>query len=469
MAFPRSGARVLLIAHDNDMYIHYFPLSLAYVAAALERAGHEVEIYSQDLHHYPEPHLTEHLDRRRYDLVGVGVIGGYYQYRKLLAISEAVNRSRQRPFFVIGGHGPSPEPAYFLRKTQADAAVIGEGEETIVELCSALAAGRPLDAVAGLAFGEDGRVQVNERRELIRDVDSIARPAYAKFPIHYYRLERGAHIRNSDFFLSVLSGRGCPFKCTFCYRMDKGFRPRDPRAIVEEVRFLKETYGITYVSFADELLMASVPRTEAVCKALLDARLGVRWRCCGRLNFARPDLLGLMKKAGCVFINYGIESMDDAVLRNMNKALTTAQIVKGVDATLKAGISPGLNIIFGNIGDTLATLRKSVDFLLKYDDGAQLRTIRPVTPYPGCPLYDYAISKGLLKDCEDFYERKHVNSDLLSVNFTDLSDDELHAALFKANRRLIDNYFRAKRRLMTAEMRSLYFGRDASFRGFRQK
>lgn len=120
------------------------------------------------------------------------------------------------------------------------------------------------------------------------------------------------------------------------------------------------------------------------------------------------------------FINYGIESMDEKALRVMNKALTTKQIIAGIENTLAVGISPGYNIIFGNIGETAESLKLGVEFLLKYDDHSQLRTIRPVTPYPGSPLYYYAIENGLLKDCEDFYENKHINSDLLTINFTDL-------------------------------------------------
>jgi radical SAM superfamily enzyme YgiQ (UPF0313 family) len=175
-----------------------------------------------------------------------------------------------------------------------------------------------------------------------------------------------------------------------------------------------------------------------------------------------------MKKAGCVFINYGIEAMDDQILKNMNKALTTKQIIKGIEATLKAGISPGLNIIFGNIGENRETLRKGVDFLVRYDDGAQMRTIRPVTPYPGSPLYKYAIEKGLLRDCEDFYENKHINSDLLAVNFTDMSDEEFHKNLFEANSVLLENYFNRLKASYETQMKKLYFERDANFRGFRQ-
>lgn len=214
--------------------------------------------------------------------------------------------------------------------------------------------------------------------------------------------------------------------------------------------------------------MSSVRRTVELCESFIKAKLNIKWACNGRLNYAKPEVVKIMKEAGCVFINYGIESMDEKALRAMNKALTVKQIINGIENTLAAGISPGYNIIFGNIGETAESLRLGVEFLLKYDDHSQMRTIRPVTPYPGSPLYYYAIQKGLLKDCEDFYENKHTNSDLLAVNFTDLSDDEVHRLLYEANKKLIENYysFQLNRSLETA--RKLYFEQDASFRGFRQ-
>jgi len=215
-------------------------------------------------------------------------------------------------------------------------------------------------------------------------------------------------------------------------------------------------------------VMSSENRTVELCEAFLKSGLKFKWNCNGRLNFAKPEVLKLMKRAGCVFINYGIEAMDDQILKNMNKALTTDIIIRGIEATLAAGISPGLNIIFGNIGENRETLNKGVEFLLKYDDGAQLRTIRPVTPYPGSPLYYYAIEKGLLRDCEDFYENKHVNSDLVSVNFTDMSDEEFHEALLEANTRLIQNYFQNKMKLVLQQASDLYLNRNVNFRGFRQ-
>jgi anaerobic magnesium-protoporphyrin IX monomethyl ester cyclase len=460
--------RVLLVIYDNDDYIHWFPTGMAYISAVLIRHGYDVEIYNQDMHHYPESHLQQYLDNNKFDVIGLSFIGGYYQYKKAIVISEAINRSKNRSFFIIGGHGPTPEPEYFLKKTGADAIVMGEGETTILELMEALKSKGTLHQVNGLAFRDDNQVIINAPRPLIDDIDSIPFPEYRLFPIQYYRLLRMPHCRKSDFVMPLLSGRGCTFKCNFCYRMDEGFRPRNNESIIDEIKLLKRDFGITYIAFADELLMSSKERTISLCNDFIKHKIDVKWDCNGRLNYAKKDVLKLMKKAGCVFINYGIEAMDDQILRNMNKALTTKQIINGIEATTEAGISPGLNIIFGNIGENRETLWKGVDFLLRYDDGAQMRTIRPVTPYPGSPLYNYAIEKGLLRDCQDFYENKHINSDLLAVNFTDMSDDEFHESLFEANSVLLENYFDKLKASYDIQMKKLYFERDTSFRGFRQ-
>ena len=463
-----SNMRILLVVYDNDAYVHWFPQGLAYIAAVLKKNGHEVGIYNQDLHHYPEEHLTEYLNRNRYDVVGFSFIAGYYQYKKALKISQAVNRAQKKPYYIIGGHGPSPEPEFFLKKTEADVVVMGEGEETIIEVLNRLGSRRSLDDVRGITFRSGGKTRINERRPLIQDIDSIPFPAYEVFPVEYYRLLRMPHAKNSDFVMPVLSGRGCPFRCRFCYRMDKGFRPRSNESIIEEIRYVKSDYGVNFIAFSDELLMSSERRVVSLCEDFLKARLDVKWDCNGRLNYAKPGILKLMKKAGCVFINYGIEAMDDLVLKKMNKSLTTKQIIRGIEATLEEGISPGYNIIFGNPGDSRETLMKGVEFLIRYDDGAQMRTIRPVTPYPGSPLYEYAIEKGLLKDCEDFYENKHSNSDLLSVNFTELTDEGFHQCLLDANTRLIRNYFDKKCGETLVQAERLYLSRDAGFRGFRQ-
>ena len=421
--------RVLLIIYDNYSYIHWFPLGTAYVAADYKARGHDVTIYNKDVYHYPPEHLTNYLNKNHFDVVGLGFVAGYWQFKEALAISKAINASKDRPYYVIGGHGPSPEPEYFKKKLGADEVICGEFE---VE----------------------------------PDIDKIPFPAWELFPIDYYSLIREPHIRNNERCMPVITSRGCPFKCNFCYRMQPEVRLRSPESVVEEIEKLKADYQISYIAFQDDLFMMSPERTMSLCNSI--EPLKIRWSCFGRLNYATKEVLSAMKAAGCVYIGYGIESMDDLALKNMNKNLTVRQITEGIKNTLAEDISPGFNIIWGNIGETPGTLQKGVDFLLKYDDQSQLRTIRPVTPYPGSPLYYKAIKDGKLKDVADFYENKHVNSDLLSVNFTDLSDYEFNLHLFEANVELLKNYHMNEFQRQAASLEGLYFSNDTSFRGFRQ-
>jgi radical SAM superfamily enzyme YgiQ (UPF0313 family) len=459
----------LFVTKDTAQYTNWFPQGIAYLASVLLKEGYGVEIYNQDLHHYSDEHLTHYLDNNNYDVIGVGAIGGYYQYKRLIRISNAINNSRNKPFYIIGGHCPSPDPEYFLKKTKADVAILGEGEVTIVELLDALSDNKALANIKGIAFKDNEKIIINEDRPLIQDIDNIPLPAYHLFPIEQYRMIRMPNVKKDEFVMPILSGRGCIFKCTFCYRMDKEFRARSVEAIIEEIMLLKREYGINYFIFSDELLMSSVKRTINICEEFIKAGLNIKWNCSGRLNFAKREVLNIMKRAGCVFINYGVESVDNNVLKNMRKALNVEQIIKGIEATLIAGISPGLNMIFGNIGDNKETLNKAVEFLLKYDDCAELRTIKPVTPYPGSPLYYTAIDKGFIKDCEDFYENKHTNSDLITTNFTELNDDEFHRCLFDANKKILTNYYNRQLSTSVEQARRLYIDKDTSFRGFRQR
>ena len=454
--------RLLLVNYDDGATVSWFPLNLGYLAAAALEAGHEVDIWDQAINHYPDSELRETLDEQVYDVVGVGVTAGYYQYAKLLSLSRRINEATNRPLYIIGGHGPSPEPDYFLRKTGADIVCIGESERTLVDIL----AGTPREQIGGIAYRESNRTVVNERRPLL-DVDNIPWPAWRHFNMGVYRLRRDPNASASDFVFPVLAGRGCSFKCSFCYRMDEGLRLRNIDSILDEVDYLQNAYGVTYVRFADELLMSSTARTLEICERIREREMGFKWSCSGRLNFASPEVMQAMRAAGCTFVNYGIEAMDDEVLRRMHKGLHVDIIIKGVEATLAAGISPGLNIIWGNPGDSAETLNRAVEFLLKYDDQSQLRTIRPVTPYPGTELFDYAKQSGLISGVAEFYEKAHVNSDLVSVPMIGLSAEEMHRMLLSANTQLLQNYYAKLEEKALAQCADLYLKGNANFRGFR--
>ena len=462
--------KVLFVIYDNGSYDHTFPMGVGALSAILKRDGHEFELWNQDMHHYSDESLKTYLDENKFDVVVFSLIAGYYQYDKMKRLSKAINSSKNRPFYVMGGYGPTPEPEFFLKKSGCDVVCMGEGEITIAKLMEALDNKKSLDTVPGVAWLEKGKLKTTPRAPLIHNLDNLPPIPYEKFPMHYYRMLRLPKVRPTEFAFPLMSARGCYFKCTFCYRMDPGYRIRTPEPLLDEIEKLYKDYGITYIGFQDDLLMSSVEHTEAVCLEFLKRNLPIRWMCNGRLNYCSEELLQLMKDAGCDFINYGIESMDQKVLNNMKKGLRPEMIVRGVEDTLKVGISPGLNLIFGNRDDNKETIKKSVDFLLKYDDFSQKRTIRPVTPYPGSPLYYDAIKSDLLdKDnpAEDFYEKKHLNSDLICCNFTELSDEEYYECLNWANQTLMKNYFERQKTSTLSQIRTLYKEKDVTFRGFR--
>lgn len=465
--------RVLLIAYDNDSHVSFFPLGLAYIASALLSIGYEVEIYEQNVYHYTEEELTNYLINNHFDAVGVGGCGGYYQYRKIKKIAQAVCEAKKKKeiFFWMGGHLPSPEPEYFLRNfAGVDAVVIGEGEETCKEMLEAVRTQKGFYDVQGMAYIDENNNYVeNPRRPLIQDVNSILYPAWDLFTMEHYVLYPMYNASRSDRIMAMVSGRGCPFHCNFCYRMDSGFRPRSTQSIIREIQELQERFRVNYIYFCDELLMSSISRTKEIAQAIIDHNLHIKFYCQGRLNYASKDkeMLKLLKEAGCVFLNYGIESMDNGALERMHKNLTTDMIIAGIENTLEAGISPGLNIIFGNLDEDMEVLKKDVDFLLKYDDDAQVRTIRPVTPYPGTELYHIAVERGLIKDVGDFYENKHTNSDLLTCNFTKMTDEEFYKALDWANGILLNAHLERVKEKNALCLYELYQKHNAEFRGFR--
>ena len=128
--------KILFVVLDNENYIPHFPLGIAYLSSVLKRKGHQVDIFSQDVHHHTNERLLYVLDNKEYDFVGIGTIAGYFPYRKLLEMCKIINLSKNREKFklVLGGHMPSAEPKFFLTKTGADIVIVGEAEDTIVEI-----------------------------------------------------------------------------------------------------------------------------------------------------------------------------------------------------------------------------------------------------------------------------------------------------------------------------------------------
>ena len=465
--------RVLLVVLDKMSHTNVFPLGIAYLASTVRHEGHDVEIYNQEVKHYDDKHITKFLDENKFDVIGLGIYG-YQQYKKAVNFCKHINRSKNRPIIILGSNGPTAAPEHFLKKMNADIVVLGEGEWVIKNLLFSLEHKKPLSEVNGIAYKDGNDIIINERQKLIKNLDWILFPAWDLFPMEHYVLDKHIAPKHTDRRISILASRGCPYNCAFCYRMYKGYRIRSVEGVVEEMSTLHKDYGITHFTFEDENLMSSKKIALNFAEGIRKANLPITWDCMGRLNVAIPEVLKEMKSSGCVYVNYGIESLDQNVLDLMNKKQMVEEAYIGVDNTIAAGLWPGLNILWGCPGDTEETLRKDTEFLIKYNGINQdifqiqrLRTIKPVTPYPGTKLYKMAVEGGLLKDVDDFYE-KYTNSDRMTVNFTDIPDDKFYKLLFGANKRIVESYYKGLLSISLDGFRQCYFG-DGSFRGLRHR
>jgi anaerobic magnesium-protoporphyrin IX monomethyl ester cyclase len=459
--------KILFLNYDNEGAHNPLPMGACYVAAYLKKHGYtDIQYYSQDIFHYPEEHLTEFLSKNKFDLISIGFVAGYFQHNKIIKICKAINKAKNRPFIVLAGHGPTPIPEFYLEVTGADAVLIGEGELPLLNLVKALENNISLSTVKGIAYRDGNNYFANEREKPITNLDTIPFPDYDSLPMEYYINGKVHQMKLTDRMIAMISSRGCTYHCNFCQRLEKGYRLRSIPNIIEEIKKYIRDYGITYIHFYDELFMFSEKRVKEFTDAILDENIKINYFCTGRLEKVNENMLRMLKESGCSSIDYGIEQFDNYALQKMDKQLTEDEIIRGIELTKNSGIKICFNIIFGNIGDTRESLKKSTTLLKKYNDFSQLRAIRPVTPYPGTPLYYYAIQNGFLKGPADFY-KKHTNLELLTTNFTDIPDDEFYQLLFNTNKEIIEDYYEHLKQETISNFHDIYLNKNVTFRGVR--
>jgi len=309
-------------------------------------------------------------------------------------------------------------------------------------IVDALNQNKKLTELNGVAFLKGNKYIEKSHNFLIKNLDTLIEPAWDLFPIEKYATNiKFANHKPTDRYLSIITSRGCVNRCNFCYRMEKGYRLISVYSVVESMIWLRKKYGINYFEILDEMFISSKQRLRELRDKLKEENLKIKYTCDGRANFCDEEILDLLKETGCQFLNFGFESMNQTVLDLMNKNTTVEQNIRAAELTKKSGIALGLNLLWGNKGDTFETLRENVEFLKKYNTYFQLRTIKPVTPYPGCDLYYEALRLGLLKDHQDFFDR-FKNADLYTVNFTEYPEELFYKSLFNANRELIIDHYK---------------------------
>lgn len=472
----RKG-RVLFIVHDVYQDDNEFPLGVGYLSAVLKKYGADVTVCCQDIFHYTNEELAnKFLKNEEYDLIGIGFLAARFK-ETIIDLCTTVNKYKKEAKLILGGHGPSPIPEYVLRTTKADLVAIGEAEETIIEVLDAILNNGDFTDIKGIAYRDGNKNFINERRKPVKNLDILPFPAWELFPMDIYTTNMkymGQH--DNQKALQIITSRGCVNKCTFCYRLERGIRFRSIENVVEEMKLLYNNYGVTYFVIQDELFVASFKRFKKFIDALgehdLLHKINYNISVGIRADVTTDEMAQLLKDTSCVYVNIGFESVTQQCLDDMKKNTTAEDNFKTAEIMRRHGVGMGINFIWGIMSDNEDTLLRNVEFIKKYNSYDELRTIRPITPYPGSELYYYAISKGLLSGPEDFFE-KFSNSDLLTVNFTDIPKDKFYKMLFEANKELISDHYqhtgesKEQADQMINDFYNLYFKGFVIFRGAR--
>ena len=371
-------------SRDRSVF-RFPPLGVGYLAASLQEAGHAVGLLDCTF-------LTRSDAMRIAIEKGAEVIGIYCMVTMLedcLWFASALRGNCK--LMVAGGPLPTCDPIPFLE--HFDIVVRGEGEQTMKELLRAYMDGSDFGSIAGIVYRNkallhemDGEgVSFTSDRPFEKHLNLIPFPARELLPnqdyIRYGRKKYGYSIT------TVMSTRGCPYRCEFCSNVVFGgsYRERSPHNVVDEV---EEALGLGYdrISFADDVFTMNRRRVLGVCEEIRLRGLQFRWECLGRVDTLDYSTALEMKQAGCTRIYFGIESGNDQILKLMNKKITTQQARSAVEAAHLAGLEVGAFFILFYPGETdetvLSTLRFATSLPLDY-----LGLSMPY-PLPGTALYD---------------------------------------------------------------------------------
>ncbi len=397
---------LIIVARYNpfkEKSYYEFPLGLSYVSACLKQAGYIVDVLN-----------LNHCDGSQFDLIRDKIVGSRYRYiltgglsahyKQIKSIVVDIRYSGPDAVVIIGGGVVTATPELMYDYIQPDYMVLGEGELTIVELIDELNNSRKnLEDVKGIGYrNSSGKLVITPVREPIMNLDSLPWPDLEGFEFEtYLNIQRPndslyLYIADNPRFYPIISSRGCPYNCTFCYHpLGQKYRSRSVDNFIKEVEYVTEKYNINNLAIFDELISADRKRLFEICERLKKLPRKLNWMCQLRVDKVDAEMLKMMKAAGCFIISYGFESASDSVLRSMKKNITKLQIERAMELTRKAGIGIQGYFIFGDTAETKETAYETLDFWKKHKD--YHITMGYIRPYPGSELWKRAIAAGHLK------------------------------------------------------------------------
>jgi len=405
----------------NKGQAYDFYLGLAIISACLKQ--HNYNVFCLNLNHYDEPienQLSNFFNLNKIDVLCTGGMSVHYsEINNVLTTSKKI---KPDIITIVGGTiiTSNPKVACWGIK-QIDYGVIGEGEETIIELADAIINKKDTTLIKGLAyFNKDDKYVITEERIPIFNLDTIPFPDYDGF--EYGKFLKTFYPSESKFFSIldeirvgyIMASRSCPFACTFCYHHPLSkYRQRSLDNVFKELDYLIDKYNVNYLYVTDELFSFEKERMYEFAARV--KQYNIKWWTNFRVPDVDKDILNTLKNSGAFMISYGIESINNDILKSMKKHITKAQIENAMKLTYEAKLNIQGNIILGDPEETEETAKDSINWLKAHPEyGINLLMIKT---FPFSSVYKYAISKGLIKD-----EFEHMKNKFPLVNLTKMSD-----------------------------------------------
>ncbi|MEX2682986.1 MAG: radical SAM protein [Candidatus Sigynarchaeota archaeon] len=374
------------------------PLGIAYLAAVLIRRGHDVRVFDAAVKNLGIEQLKNMV--HDFDPAIIGFTTNVATATMACYTAKVFKKAMPQANIVFGGPWATIEADTIIKRRLADIVVLGEGEETIVQLASAIENGGEFESVDGIAFpNKAGDIIKTKNRPFIQDLDSLPFPAWNLLPNskHY-------HYNNRYYpFYPILTSRGCPFDCIYCTKVVHGYkmRYRSVENVIAEIRFLKERYKIKELIIADDNFTQDPERAEQIFDRIYEEKLDIKILFSNgiRSDIYSERLVAKMKRAGVYRVFLGIESGNQLMVNKIKKGLRL-DVVRGfVELLRKYNIEQGGYFMLGLPDDTPATMMDTIRFAL------QLR-IKPhfhkTIAIPGTKLYeqvkDCVQNKGLMFD-----------------------------------------------------------------------
>jgi anaerobic magnesium-protoporphyrin IX monomethyl ester cyclase len=398
------------------------PLGLLYVATYLKNAGYDVRIRDVFAEGMDWSDYAKYIEDEKPDILGIGgmtpVIDTTFKAIKMA-------RPHCRHIIMGGPHLSLYRQQVFAQCPEVDFGVVGEGEETALELIRALHNGSSPDALEGVITRDGG----NPDRKSALNINDLPIPDRSMLPNHLYRYPFSVHRHVTTMF----SSRGCPYACTFCDKSTFGstWRARCVDHVLAEIDEIIHRHGIKSIIFYDDLFTINQERVVGICEEILRRGYMIDWKCEGRVNQADLEVLKLMRRAGCSMIAYGVESANQSGLDYLNKNISTDQIEKAFRLTAQAGIRTMAYFILGIPVETYEDELKTIALAKRIK--ATYAQFSILSPYYGTKVYEDAVQKGMYREVD---AKNPLDKDLKRpVILSDNWDEEKMQAILKAAHR----------------------------------